>query len=528
MGGELNSLEYNAVPQDRIEVTMSRFLNRVCMGLLIMAVALPQYAAAEALPSLSMLGLIYRMSKARVETDDALKAQLADVDKQQMAAWRAGRLGEVRRQLARGMSLTSGQGWSDAQDFSASLVVRTDQAFVDPMRPVMLRLEQIYPAKLARDGRFTVRVALHKPGQRTRRGRQPGDKLHDLGEQPDVGLDMIESPIGMQIDLGSIADGDYDVRFELLDDKESLGAAFTRLYVRANLDERMARLRQSAKIAPESLRADILYPLDYMRKVNLGWVASRGFDVDKELAAAEEVAAAVAKGKDPFKARSGDFERHYLLADAGEIMPYRIYVPKDYPSGNQYPLVVALHGLGGNEDSMFSDFYGIPALAEERGYIVVAPMGFRVDGGYGVNPLRPASRNGRLSEKDVLEVLALTRANYAIDGQRIYLMGHFMGAIGTWRLAARFPDIWAGLGPIAGMGDPRTAEVIGHIPQIVVHGDADRTVPVTGSQRMVNALRKVGAEVTFIEVPGGGHSDIAPPNMGPIFDFFDAHKRPDG
>lgn len=507
---------------------MSRFPHHASMALLSIAILLPQYAAAEALPSLSMLNLIYRMSKARIDSDEALKAQLDDVDAQQMQAWRAGRLGEVRRQLARGMSLANGRGWSDAQDFSASLVVRTDQAFVDPARPVMLRLEQIFPSTLAREGRFTVQVALHKAGQRTRGRQQPGDKLHDLGEQADVGLDMIESPIGMQIDLALIADGDYDVRFEFLDGKQSLGSAFTRLYVRTGLDDRMAGLRQRAATAPEDLRADILYPLDYMRKVNLGWVASRGFDVDKELTAAEKIAAAVAKGKDPFQARSGDFERHYLLADAGEIMPYRIYVPKDYPSRGQYPLIVALHGLGGNEDSMFSDFYGIPALAEERGYIVVAPMGFRVDGGYGGYGQRPVSRNARLSEQDVLDVLARTRAYYAIDPQRIYLMGHSMGAIGTWKMAARFPDIWAGLGPIAGRGDPSTAETIRHIPQIVVHGDADRTVAVTGSEQMVDALRELGAEVTFIKVPGGGHSDIAPPNMARIFDFFDVHRRPDG
>jgi predicted peptidase len=107
-------------------------------------------------------------------------------------------------------------------------------------------------------------------------------------------------------------------------------------------------------------------------------------------------------------------------------------------------------------------------------------------------------------------------------------MGHSMGAIGTWRLAARHPDIWAGLGPIAGFGDPSTAATIQHIPQIVVHGDADRTVPVTGSRMMVEALRKLEAEVTYIEVPGGGHSDIAPPNMAQIFEFFNTHRRSGG
>jgi poly(3-hydroxybutyrate) depolymerase len=75
------------------------------------------------------------------------------------------------------------------------------------------------------------------------------------------------------------------------------------------------------------------------------------------------------------------FRRHYLLASAGEIMPYRVYIPKAYSAARKMPLVVALHGLGGTENDFF-DGYGraMTALAEKHGYIVVAPLGYRVDG----------------------------------------------------------------------------------------------------------------------------------------------------
>lgn len=232
--------------------------------------------------------------------------------------------------------------------------------------------------------------------------------------------------------------------------------------------------------------------------------------------------------KDPFKDRTGDFERHYLLEDAGEIMPYRVYVPTGYKAKRKHPLIVALHGLDGNEDSMVSQMYGMKPLAEDRGYIIAAPMGFRPDGGYGGYGNGPANRNARFSEQDVMEVLQRMQDDYNIDPQRIYLMGHSMGGIGTWNMASRHPNIWAALGPIAGFADPAIVEKIHHIPQIVVHGDNDTTVPVTGSQRMVEALRAKEATVEYIEVPGGGHSDIAPANMSNIFDFFDAHKRPGG
>ena len=53
-----------------------------------------------------------------------------------------------------------------------------------------------------------------------------------------------------------------------------------------------------------------------------------------------------------------------------------------------------------------------------------------------------------------MQVLARVRQHYKIDDSRIYLMGHSMGAIGTWFLGAKYPDIWAALGTIAGTGSP--------------------------------------------------------------------------
>src|SRR5205823_11075529 len=54
-----------------------------------------------------------------------------------------------------------------------------------------------------------------------------------------------------------------------------------------------------------------------------------------------------------------------------------------------------------------------------------------------------------LSEKDVLNVLALVRKEFTIDDKRIYLMGHSMGGAGAWHLGTKYPNLWAGLAPIA-------------------------------------------------------------------------------
>ena len=92
----------------------------------------------------------------------------------------------------------------------------------------------------------------------------------------------------------------------------------------------------------------------------------------------------------------------------------------------------------------------MPKLAEQHGYIVAAPLGYRVDGSYGwglgTPPADPATKRVQeRSEEDVMQVLQLVRQQYRIDENRIYLAGHSMGAIGAWKIAAKFPDIWAAL-----------------------------------------------------------------------------------
>jgi predicted peptidase len=202
-----------------------------------------------------------------------------------------------------------------------------------------------------------------------------------------------------------------------------------------------------------------------------------------------------------------------------------------YNRSRAFPLVIALHGLGQTEDSFF-DAYGktLPKLAEQRGYIVAAPLGYRVDGFYGWGVAAPpedvvARRRQELSEQDVMEVLKQVKGLYNIDETRIYLMGHSMGAIGTWRIASKYPDIWAALGPFAGFGSPATAERVKHIPQFVVHGDADPTVNVQGSRAMVDDVKRLGGVVKYVEVPGGDHINVVAPNLAAMFDFFDAHRK---
>ena len=478
-------------------------------------------ALPQSLPNLPLVRLAYTVKKRTVNPQGELKEKIDANDRALNAATRTGNQAEVRRLLAEGMTLLNGEAWTDQLDYANSLALRADHVFIDTSKPCALRLEQIYMPSISLENSLTTKVSLHKPG--AGRGGAPGELVKELATFDEVSRDLRESPFLMELDLSSVADGAYQMQADVFDGSKLLGSAGLRVTVKKDLDAKLAQLEKDAGSLPEALRADALYPIDFVHNVNRARIDTGAFEIGQEIATANEIVAAAKAGKDPFAGRTGDFKRHYVLKSAAEIMPYRLYIPANYDGRRAFPLIVALHGLGGTEDSMFGKTYGMLPEAEKRGYILVAPLGYRVDGGYG--RVTGGVRRAQLSEDDVLEVLARVRKAYRIDDDRIYLMGHSLGGIGTWTLGAKHPEIWAALGPIAGTASPKTVEAMRRIPEIVVHGDADTVVPVDGSRNMVAEMRKLDVDVKYIEVPGGSHTSIAGPNMPALFDFFDTHKK---
>jgi poly(3-hydroxybutyrate) depolymerase len=506
----------------------ARVLVLVTVCALVPAAALPQ-----ALTSLASVRVGYTTRKNTVKPQGDLKAQIDAIDAQIAEAGRLGRSGELRRLYAKGLSLLNGRPWTDEADYSASLVLRTPRVVVDSAKPYTVRLEQIYAPSLALQNAVSAHATLRQrpaPPVPNQPPREPA-LVKDLGTFDGVARDLRESPFFIDLDVSDVADGPYLLAVDVLNGGDRIGTASLAVALRKGVDDLAARLEAGAKRVPDGVRADILFPIDRMQNVNRGRLELRTFDPDRDLAAAEAIASAAAGGTDPFAGRTGDFKRHYVLDAAREIIPYHMYVPTSYNGSKAYPLIVALHGLGGTEDAFFDGYNKVlPPLAESHGYIVAAPLGYRVDGSYGwglgTAPADPATRRTQeLSEQDVLQVLQHVRQQYKIDENRIYLMGHSMGGIGTWKIAPKYPEIWAAIAPISGNGTPATLEKIRGVPEIIVHGDNDPTVNVAGSRAMVAKLKELGTDYKYIEVPGGLHSDVVAPNVAAIIEFFDAHRK---
>jgi predicted peptidase len=94
-----------------------------------------------------------------------------------------------------------------------------------------------------------------------------------------------------------------------------------------------------------------------------------------------------------------------------------------------------------------------------------------------------------------------------IDHERIYLGGLSMGAMGTFELIYRRPELFAAAFTICGGGKPETAPFFAvKVPVWVFHGDADTVVPISLSMNMVDAIRKAGANPQFTIYQGVGHN----------------------
>ena len=220
--------------------------------------------------------------------------------------------------------------------------------------------------------------------------------------------------------------------------------------------------------------------------------------------------------------------RSYVMNETDETIPYALFVPSGYDPAKPAPLMVSLHGAGRQYDWLMN-YAGFLDLADQHGYVVATPLGYTRRGGYGYRGNSPQDHR---AEQDVMNVLRLVSDELNIDEHRIYLWGHSMGGSGTYYLASRYPDIWAGLAAVAGgslTADYVDAQAIRHIPFLVIQGTDDQTVPVSRARASVRKMRELGMQHLYIEIPGGDHSLFISRNpqvVEHLFSFFNLVVKP--
>jgi predicted esterase len=459
------------------------------------------------------------MAKLTPET----KAQVERLEKLARAANTEKKYGDALKHLYHAMALMRGTEWTPATALTPALTVKLDRQMVDPGDNISLKLGQFFALDEKPTGKISASIVLLK--------MKGDDIVKELKTVDAIEPDFIAQPLVAQFAIPDVETGNYRVAVRLRLPTGDPVSKFATVHIErglaadfASAKARSAKLEATLKAKhQDSLAAAIpsaAYRISIFDLARTGEINFERIDFREALKEASSMLDSLAAGNDPFAARRGEFKKAYLSTVDNTLQPYQMFVPSSYDKAKAFPLIIALHGMGGDENSYFAA-YGQGAFkteAEKHGYIVACPKG-----------RKPTSMYVGDAEKDVMDVLAEVRRAYNVDPDRIYLTGHSMGGFGTWSVAMNHPDVFAALAPISGGSEnPANMSRIAHIPQLVVHGDSDPTVPVARSRVMVATGKNLGTEIKYIEVPGGDHGSVVAPNFPAVFEWFDGHKRKTG
>lgn len=504
-------------------------------------------------PATQAISAAIRGLRGRSTAGDDSKAKADKLIAESQQLQMAGQSAEARRRVAEAYVLLKGQTWDAKQEYAWSLALRVDPV-VDSALPFIGKLTQTYSASSGATAGLKLKAALVRDDK----------TIRDFGTSPVPVRDLNEQPFGFDGDLEGVADGASMLRVELLDGDAPLATVETPVQVVHGVTiDRPAVEKRLAKITGhDAAKATIRYPYVLAETVAVGRrqlnEADFGIPYQPQLpydfAAGVKNSAALLKGlesgKDLLYRAKGNTERAYWFEEAHEMMAYHVYAPMKWDGKSKLPMVLVLHGNTRDQDFYFDrDEHILAKTAEEHGYLVVCPMGFRPSAGWGSSSLnRPPAgaaaagrgRGGRggapdptralqgdYSEKDALNVLDLVMKEYPVDPTRVYLFGHSAGGAGTWYLGEKYPEKWAA---IAASAAPTAAnnfpfDRLRDMPIMICHGDKDPEVPVARSRAMVAAAKAAGLNPQYLEVPDATHATIVGLVEPKVFDFFEQHRR---
>lgn len=180
--------------------------------------------------------------------------------------------------------------------------------------------------------------------------------------------------------------------------------------------------------------------------------------------------------------------------------PYNFWInyPKNYNKEDKTPLILFLHGrsLSGTDLNKVKK-YGI-LKGIEKGLNIPAIV------------IAPQLPSGPWNAQKLNELIEYVSKENLIDENRIYVTGMSLGSYGTTRFIGEFPEKIAAGVSICGGGLESDACNLSQVPLKIIHGDKDFIVPISESQKIVNAIKKCNPDspLQFEIIKGGNHGSV--------------------
>ncbi|MEW4453303.1 hypothetical protein AB1L30_11545 [Bremerella sp. JC817] len=193
----------------------------------------------------------------------------------------------------------------------------------------------------------------------------------------------------------------------------------------------------------------------------------------------------------PTPVRSGQFE--VTTESGGFERTATIHIPKGYNPQSPPPLVITLHGAGGQGDSILN-IDNWAKKADEKGFIVIAPNGLparpRLPGNFLSNPylwnsgqLREGGARSQVDDVAYIRTLLDELAKKVpYDATKVFATGHSNGGGMTFRLGAEMADRLAAIGTVAGTVSVDNPQPAKPLPSLFILGLEDPLLPYKGGE----------------------------------------------
>jgi len=200
----------------------------------------------------------------------------------------------------------------------------------------------------------------------------------------------------------------------------------------------------------------------------------------------------------------------------GQLQPYAIYVPDVAPPADGYGLTLLLHSLSTNHNQ-YLDSRNQSQLGDRgAGSIVVTPEARGPDGFYKGIP-----------EANTFEVWADVARHFPIDADWVTVSGYSMGGFGTYRLMARYPDLFSR--GFSVVGEPGTVDdqlvSLRNTPVMAWNATADELVNLNTAESAHEDLVAADVDHRYWQFPTADHLTLAANDEYlPGADFLGEHR----
>ncbi|MDO8734757.1 MAG: PHB depolymerase family esterase [Elusimicrobiota bacterium] len=188
--------------------------------------------------------------------------------------------------------------------------------------------------------------------------------------------------------------------------------------------------------------------------------------------------------------KAGDYWKK--LEFGGRTRTYLLHIPASFNGKKAVPLVIVLHGGGGNA-SKTVETTGFSKKSDEAGFIVVYPNGTgrlkKILTWNAGNCCGYALDNNVDDVGFIRELINQIEKELKIDGRRIYATGISNGGMMAYRLACELSDKIAAIAPVAGAFNIDTTPK-NPVSVMIFHGTADQHVLYEGGEPKKRADRR--------------------------------------